>query len=222
MWKNRLRNKVREYLKNYSATHDYYHAQRVLNYSLKIAKKIKCDKEVLFAAALLHDVGCKNHEKEDHNHSFFGMRLANKWLKTIDFPKKKIDDVVEVIRLHDNCHWEKNRKKVNHIEAMIIQDADRIDLQGAIGALRLTYYFGERGYPIYNSSKPKKTNKVWLNHSLLDQIRRDPITKWENLNFDYSKKISKERNEFLKRFYQELKMELSLHHKIQKEIIKNE
>jgi uncharacterized protein len=146
------------------------------------------------------------------------MKIAEKWLKEIDFPKEKISEVVEAIRLHDNLHWDINGEKTCHTETMIIQDADRIEALGAIGIARLVYFYGEHGYPIYNPAKIKKTKRVWLNHSLPDQIRRDTMKKWENLNFDYSKNISQKRNQFLERFYQELKIELSLHHKIQKEI----
>jgi uncharacterized protein len=218
MWEEKLKNKVRKYLKGYTACHDYYHLERVKNYSLEIADKVECDKDVLIAAALLHDVGYRYHEKNPENHHIYGMKIAEKWLKEIDFPKEKISEVVEAIRLHDNLHWDINGEKTCHTETMIIQDADRIEALGAIGIARLVYFYGEHGYPIYNPAKIKKTKRVWLNHSLPDQIRRDTMKKWENLNFDYSKNISQKRNQFLERFYQELKIELSLHHKIQKEI----
>lgn len=222
MWEDELKKKIRNYLKGYTACHDYYHLQRVQNYALEIAEKIDCDKDVLRAAALLHDIGYRYHEKDPENHHLYGMKIAKKWLKEIDFPQEKIPDVLEAIRLHDNLHWDINGEKTNHIETMIIQDADRIEALGAIGIARLTYYFGEHGYPIYNSAKIKRTKRIWLDHSLLDQLRRDALKKWENLNFVYAKKISKKRNKFLERFYQELKTELSLHHKLQKEIVKNE
>lgn len=217
-WLKKLETRIRSYLQGYTACHDYYHHKRVKNYSLEIAEKVKCNKDVLVAAALLHDVGYKDHEKDDQNHHLYSMEIASKWLKEINFPQNKIPDVLEAIRLHDNFHWDDDGEKTSHVETMIIQDADRIDAMGAIGVARLIYYYGERGYPIYSPSKLKKIKKVWLNHSLLDQIKRDPMKKWENFNFNYSKKISERRHKLLKDFYQELKMELSLHHKIHKEV----
>ena len=68
MWEKKLKNKVREYLKGHTACHDYYHLQRVQNYALEIAEKIDCDRDVLKAAALLHDIGYRYHEKDDKNH----------------------------------------------------------------------------------------------------------------------------------------------------------
>lgn len=207
-WKQKLDEKVRKYLEGYPASHDYYHLRRVKNFALKIARKIQCDKDILYASALLHDVGYKNHEKDDQNHHIYSMHLAQKWLGEIDFPKEKIKDVLEVIRLHDNFSWGDEHEPTEHLETKILQDADRIDSIGAIGIARIAYYFGEKGYPIYNPQKVKETKKVWLNHSLSDQIERDPIKKWENLNFDYSKKISKKKYNFLFVFKKELEKEI--------------
>ena len=35
----------------------YNHGLNVLDYSMRLAKKIRCDKEVLIVASLLHDIG---------------------------------------------------------------------------------------------------------------------------------------------------------------------
>jgi uncharacterized protein len=212
-WQTKLEKKIQNYLEGYTACHDFYHLDRVRDNAMRIAKEIKCDKEVLEAAALLHDAGYKDHEADHKKHNIYGMKLAEKWLPETGFPKNKIPDVLEVIRLHDNYHWGHDGEKTEHAETLIIQDADRIDLLGAIGIARLSYFFGERGYPIYTDSPIPETNEVWLNHSLLDQIKRDPIVKYENLNFAASKRIFKKRADFLKSFYKELKKELEFHHK---------
>lgn len=216
-WQKELETRIRNYLAGYTACHDYFHLERVHNYAMEIAKnlpkKFKFDEDVLWAASFLHDIGYKGHEQDMRNHHKYGMAIAKKWLKEVSFPNKKIPDVVEVIRLHDNFHWDENGEKTKHVETLIIQDADRIDALGAIGIVRITYFHGEYGYPIYNPEKVPKTKKIWLNHSLLDQLKRDPMSKWQNLNFDYSKKMSRDKYEFLNKFYLELKKELEQHHK---------
>ena len=212
-WQTKLEKKIKIYLEGYTACHDFYHLDRVRDNAMRIAKEIKCDKEVLEAAALLHDSGYRNNEHDDKNHHLYGIEIAKKWLPKIGFPKEKISDVLEVIRLHDNFHWDENGEKTDHLETKIIQDADRIDAIGAIGVTRITYYFGEKGYPIYTDKPAPKTKKIWLNHDLLNQIERDPMKKYENLNFATSKRIFKKRADFLKSFYKELKKELEFHHK---------
>jgi len=211
-WQVKLEKKIKEYLKGYTACHDFYHLDRVRGNAMKIAKKVECDKEVLEAAALLHDSGYKNHEDDDKNHYKYSMKIAKKWLPEVGFPKEKINGVLEAIRLHDNYCWEENGEKSNSTEVKIIQDSDRIDALGAIGIVRMAYYFGERGYPIYNDKPMPDTKAVWINHSLLNQTERESMKKWENMNFEISKKISKDKNEFLKLFHKQLKKELLEHH----------
>lgn len=209
-WKLKLNKEIKNYLKGYSACHDYYHLKRTLNYALEIAKNVKCDKDVLYAAAFLHDIGYKNHEQDDKRHNIYAIELANKWLTKIGFPKEKIKPVLEAIRLHDNYAWGHDYEPTNHIETKIIQDADRIEALGAVGIARFIYYFGERGYPIHNPKKPKKTNEVWLDHDLVNQLERDGLKKYAHLNFVVSKKIAKKRNEFMIKYYKELKKELQI------------
>lgn len=212
-WQGKLEKRIKDYLKGYTACHDYYHLDRVRDNAMKIAKEVDCDQEVLEAAALLHDIGYKGKEEDHKNHHIYSMEIANKWLPEVGFPQKKIPGVLEAIRLHDNLHWEKGKgEKTEHIETMIIQDADRMEVLGAIGIARLAYYFGEKGYPIYNSDPVPKTDLVWLNHSLLNQIKRESMKKWENMNFEISKEISKKSNKFLTMFYKQLKKELLEHH----------
>ena len=213
-WQVELEEKVKKYLDGYSACHDYYHLDRVRDNALEIAKEVECDLEVLEAASLLHDIGYKSFEDDDANHYLYSMKIAQEWLPEVNFPVEKIDDVVEAIRLHDNYHWDENGEKTNHTETRIIQDADRIDAIGAIGMVRLTYYYGEKKKAVYSDEPIPKSDKAWLGHSLLDQINRDPMKKWENLNYDISRKLSKERSEFTKQFYKVLKSELFHHHGI--------
>ena len=210
-WQILLEDRIKEYLKNTGGCHDYWHAIRVEGNAKKIASKIKCDPDVLSAAAFLHDVGY--HGNDDHKmHYLYSMKLAEKWLPDIGFPKNKMKDTLEAIRLHDNYSWGHNYEPTGHVETKIIQDADRIDALGAIGVVRFTYFFGEKNFPIYSSKPPKKTNEVWLYHSLIDQLRRDPMQKWSHLNYEYSKKISKKKFEFLKKFYNELHKEILNYH----------
>ena len=185
-WKRKLEKKVKDYLKDYPACHDFYHHDRTKKYALEIAKKVKCDEDIVYAGALIHDIGYKGNEQDDSRHNHYGMKLAKKWLKEISFSAQKIDDVLEVIRLHDNVSWADDHEPTEHVEVKIVQDADRLDNLGAIGMARLSYYFGERGLPIYNPAKVGRTKKLFPHHSLLDQMNRSPMKSWKNLNFTAS------------------------------------
>ncbi|MFA7243912.1 MAG: HD domain-containing protein [Patescibacteria group bacterium] len=214
-WQKDLEKKIKKYLEGYTACHDFFHLTRVRDNALKIAAKVPCDTEILEAACLMHDIGFMHHEDDDWHHYKYGMEIAEKWLPEVGFPKKKIAAVLEVIKLHDNYHEGDKAEKSDKDEVRILQDADKIEMLGAIGIARLAYYFGERGFPIYTDKPVPKDEEIWLNHSLLDQIRRDPMIKWDKLHFAYSKKIARRRNLFLKRFYSEFKKELIEYHELE-------
>ncbi len=212
-WQNILEKKVKEYLDGYSACHDYWHLCRVRDNALEIAEEIESDVDVLIAAALLHDVGYKGNEHNSQNHFLYSMEIAKEWLPEIGFPKEKIPSVLEAIRLHDNYYWEDGGERTNHTESLIIQDADRIDAIGVIGTTRIIYYFGEKGYPIFSQESAPKSSKVLQNHDLIDQIARSTLKKWHYLNYDISKKISKNSNDFATKYYELLKNNLNEYHK---------
>ncbi|MFA6963815.1 MAG: HD domain-containing protein [Patescibacteria group bacterium] len=207
-WQDKLEKKIKEYLKGYTACHDFYHLERVKDIAIKISKNIACDEEILVAAVLLHDIGYKNHEDDDKHHFKYSMEIAKKWLPELGFPPAKMDDVLEAIRLHDNYAWGHDGEETNHVETKILQDADRLESMGAIGISRIAYYYGERGYPIVNDEPVPESKEVWLNHSFVDALDRGPLQKYENLNFPYSKEIAEKRYNFTKVFLDELKSEI--------------
>lgn len=211
-WQIKLEENIRSYLQGYKASHDYWHLDRVRNHALEIAKVIESDKEILEAAALLHDVGYRYHEDDKANHHIYSMELADKWLPQVGFPVAKLPDVREAIRLHDNYHLGSKAEKTDHVEALIIQDADKIDAIGAIGVTRLTYYFGEQGYPIYKPGQAPESDEIWSNYSLIDQFKRDTLKKWDLLHFDCSRELSRGRFNFLELFCDKLEEELLEHH----------
>jgi len=207
-WQKKLENKIEEYLNEYSACHDFFHAKRVLKYALEISKEIECDCDILIASALLHDTGYKGHEDDIPNHQFYSMKLAQIWLPEVGFPEDKLEEVLEAIRLHDNFSWGESYESTDNVGAKVIQDADRIESIGAIGIARLGCFFGMKQYPIYSTSPVKSDKNDRPNHSMLDQLKRESSQKWKNMNFSISKKISKEKQEIISKYYEDLKNEL--------------
>jgi uncharacterized protein len=203
-WKEKLKERVFQYLKDEKGAHDYYHAMRTANIALEIAKKVDGDKDIIYATGLLHDIGYKESGKNYQEHFKYSVKMAKKWLPQIGFPKEKICKTLEAIRLHDNFSWGHNFEKTTINEVKIIQDADRIDNLSPVGILRVAYFCGEKGFPIYDPQPPRKSNVVWLNHSVIDQFKRQNLVSWHHLNFSYSKKISKKRYLVFKKFYKDL------------------
>ena len=124
---------VRERMLQWGA-HGLDHTLRVRGLALTLAEKEHADKEIVEAAAMLHDIA---RAKEDKNkgvcHAEQGAIEAEKVLSKLDFPKEAIAKVQYCITVHRVSKG----LKAETPEAKILQDADRLDVLGAIGIGRV-------------------------------------------------------------------------------------
>lgn len=186
-----------EAIKHYawdSSVHDQLHAERVLRLSMRILEKEGGDSEILAAAALLHDIGMKYEIAEDFDHAEKSAELAEQILLKIGFPKEKIPEVVDIIRIH---RFSRGIRALS-LEVKILQDADRLDAIGAVGIARAFAYGAKKGVPMYSHSGSSTLNH--FNEKLL-KIK-------DSLNTETARRIAEERHEFtqlfLKKFLNEV------------------
>ncbi len=119
--------------------HGWGHVLRVVTLCEEIAKQESCNKEILLAAAYLHDIGRAIENKPNKkgiNHAILSHDLAMPFLI-----KEQIipDDAVPI----GNCirsHCFSAGVKPETSEAKILSDADKLDAMGAIGIYRMVVY----------------------------------------------------------------------------------
>ncbi|MFO0111816.1 MAG: HD domain-containing protein [Sphingomonadaceae bacterium] len=112
----------------------YAHSLRIYNLAKLLAQQDKkgIDDDVLFAAAMMHDIAAfPKWAVADKDHADRAVELLPALLETAGFPKAKIPSVLEVVRTHMF-----DRKPVS-TEAIYLHDADALDWLGAVGAFRL-------------------------------------------------------------------------------------
>ena len=97
-----------------------YHLEVVAAYSLKLAKKLKADLEVVELAAYLHDYAALLKGSNDKNHHILGAREAKKMLLALGYPEDKVQVVAECIL----CHRGSVKLARPTIEAKILASAD--------------------------------------------------------------------------------------------------
>ncbi|MFH0987054.1 MAG: HD domain-containing protein [Candidatus Micrarchaeota archaeon] len=132
---------VKPYYSELDIVHDWNHIQRVRKYALKIGKIENADLRVLEIAALMHDIGRK--EADENNHSEKSWEIAKKMLekcKLNDDEKYKILDAVKGHSFHTK--YEPQTK-----EGVILRDADKLDLSGAMGIARILIAYGSENKP---------------------------------------------------------------------------
>lgn len=171
--------------------HDYFHIERVVKVTRRIAQEENADLFLVELAAWLHDVGdYKLHDGVDKS-----AELISEFLSGINVPHEIISKTIEIV---SQVSFSKGNS-AESLEAQIVQDADRLDAIGAIGLARVFAYGGNKEREIWNPENPEITT---IQHFY------DKLLKLKNLmNTHSAQKIAEERHryleEFLERFYRE-------------------
>jgi uncharacterized protein len=132
--------------------HDLNHLQRVWrNARALLAEYPDADALVVQAACYLHDIVNlpKNHP-ERAQASRLAARMARTKLAEAGFPPDKLDGVAHAIEAHSFSAG----IAPETLEAMIVQDADRLDALGAVGLARLYYTAGRMGSAFAHPTDP--------------------------------------------------------------------
>ena len=179
--------------------HDFAHVKRVLMIAEKIAKGVKnVDLDILRAGVLLHDVARKMEaEGKCQHHEIKGSEMAPEILRSIGFPEEKIAAVVYCVRVHRKS----KRLKAETIEAKILQDADKIEIFGAVGIARTFADLSARGMLLHSNKSRKLTYFEDTNsNSILEYLRSLLMATPEKFNTKGGWKFIKPRVNFIRRF----------------------
>ena len=144
----KVKKQVYDLLNNDDSGHGYDHVERVLNMSLKFAKKENADINVVALIALLHDVD---------DYKLFGVENANnltnakKFMTNANVPLEIQNKVLSEL----SCiGYSKVLKGIRPktIEGMIVSDADMCDGLGVTGILRIYKYGLKNGRPFFDKN----------------------------------------------------------------------
>jgi len=206
----KVREFARKYLEQYDPSHDYAHVLRVEKNALRIAaeENYQGDLEVIQIASLLHDVGDHKYTGNETD----GVKIVTEFLKSVNYPKEKIDRVC-FVHSHISFKNELDKPIKNNIELNIIVDSDRLDAMGCIGILRAFTYSAIKNIPFYiDGAKPrnnldkdtymKKEENCTISHFYEKLLRLKDLMRTET-----GKKMAEQRHqymeEFLVQFYKE-------------------
>ncbi len=211
-YNQKIINKTMEYVKSRlegeATGHDWWHVFRVWKMTQSLTRGEKVNLFVVELAALLHDIAdWKMHGGDDT----LGPQVAKEWLESI---KVDVNTICHVCAIIQDVSFKGVgvKSKMNSLEGMIVQDADRLDAIGAIGIARTFAYGGNRGREIYNPYiKPrfhhsfdeyKKSDGPTINHFYEKLLLLKDL-----INTSKAKKIALKRHKymekFLSRFYKE-------------------
>ncbi len=194
-----IRNKSAKFLKH--SHHDKYHVERVYNLAMRLAQEEGANLDIVKAAVLLHDVArAMEDEGSIDDHASEGAKMARKILNETDFPREKIDDVIHCIETHRF----RNNLVPKSLEAKILQDADRLDIIGAIGIARVFARGGWSNKPIYDPSVPPKAKYDGKSESSVNHIYEKLLKTKDTMNTETARKMAEERHKYVEQFLERL------------------
>jgi uncharacterized protein len=196
---NEIRKQTAQYYKH--SHHDRYHVERVYNLAIRIAQEEKADIDTVKAAVLLHDIArAMEDEGTISDHASEGARMARKILNEANFPKQKIPNAIHCIETH------RFRKRLTPktLEAKIVQDADRLDIIGAIGIARVFTRSGWSNTPIHDPTIPPKEKYDGKSETAVNHIHEKLLKIKNTINTKTAKKIAEERHRYVEQFLERL------------------
>lgn len=132
-WKKKLYEFASQHVKH--SAWGIAHSERNYHASITLAEQegIQIDKDVIFAAALLHDIGAiEPFKQKDIEHSIRSVEIAEPLLDSYGFPTQKWPKVKAAILGHMYYATKPTEK-----DAILFHDADALDFFGTIGIIRL-------------------------------------------------------------------------------------
>ncbi|MCF6316913.1 MAG: HD domain-containing protein [Marinosulfonomonas sp.] len=202
-----LQQALSTYIDGADTSHDLAHADRVWLNAREIASNEGCGNlRVLIAAAYLHDlVSLPKDHVDRHKSSSLSADKAAPVLQQLGYTADETTQVQHVIAAHS---YSANIAPET-IEAMILQDADRLDALGAIGIARTFAVSGALGRPIYDAADPfakarqLDDRKFAIDHWPIKLLRLAAL-----MNTDSGKALARQRVVLMKGFLTQLASEL--------------
>jgi uncharacterized protein len=199
---------VKQNLKDYDSSHDWWHIERVRNLALFINENETVeDPFTVEVTALLHDSADSKFAGETPEKSYAAISdfMINSGMSDI---KDKVLCVLKYISFSSKY---KSGTPDNNL-LRVVQDADRLDAIGAIGIARAFNYGGFRNNNIYNpelvnsDESGKLISNIGTSSTISHFYEKLLLIKY-HMNTLTAKRLAIERHEFLevflKQFYKE-------------------
>ena len=198
--------KARTWYEHVDAVHDFSHIERVYKMSERLAKAESADLEIVHAAALLHDADGTTPGSEARNeHHLRSAEFAGRILREEGWPVDRIEAVQHCVRAH---RFRGDKEPPTTIEAKCLFDADKLDVLGAIGAVRVMVYAALAGTPFYALPSQKFIETGEEEEGELHSAYHEHLFKLKKIEkklfTQTAREIARGRSQYLDDFFEQL------------------
>jgi uncharacterized protein len=209
-WETRFAEYIRDHGNLQDGSHDLGHFQRVWRAARFINREegFAGDELVLLAAAYFHDWISfpKNHPRRSDS-SRLSAEKTVELLTTVfvDFPADKREGVRHAIHAHS---WSAGVAAATP-EAKILQDADRMEALGAIGAARTFYVSGQLNQQLFDAEDPLAVRRTPDDRRYaLDHFQVKLLKLPATMNTAAGRRLAERNAEWLRAFAQKMAEEI--------------
>lgn len=207
-WELKFEKKISEVASSEDPAHDLLHFKRVVASAKKLAELEKAQLEIVVPAAWLHDfvIVPKNSPLRSQASKLSAERAID-FLSSINYPEKYYAEIAHAIHAHSYSA----NIEVKSIEAMIVQDADRLDGLGAIGIARCFATAGLLKRAFY-SPEDSFCEKRQADDSIftVDHFYKKLFHIAETLKTNSARKEGQSRIEFMQKYLKVLQSEIEV------------
>lgn len=150
-WENIFEAEIKRMTVTFDPAHDINHLKRVVKTAKQLAVNEKADLNIVVPAAWLHDfVVVPKDSPLRKEASRISAKRAVEFLKSLNYPEKYLAPIGHAIEAHSFSA----AIPTEMIEAMVVQDADRLDALGAVGLARCFMIAGQLKTSLYSDEDP--------------------------------------------------------------------
>lgn len=205
-WEKQFETKISEVTATDDPAHDLLHFKRVVSIAKFLCTEEGGDLNIVIPAAWLHDLVIIPKDNPLRSQaSRLSADTAIEYLDVIKYPKQYFKDIHHAIEGHSFSA----NIEVKTIEAMIVQDADRLDGLGAIGIARCFATAGLLKRPFYSSRDPFcKSRSASDSQYTIDHFFKKLFKTAETLKTHSGREEGTRRLEIMKRYLTDLEFEI--------------
>lgn len=204
-WQGIFRAKAAELYPSTDPSHDFLHISRVVATSTKLAAEEGADLNIIIPAAYFHDfVNMPKNDPRRKEASRLSAAAAVEYLRGIGYPEKYFPAIAHAIEAHSFSA----NIKAETLEAKIVQDADRLDALGAIGAARCFTVGAMLGRPYYDAADMLAEQRApddgiyTIDHFFVKLFRIAETLQTKSARAEGARRVA-----FMKQFLQQMKSE---------------
>lgn len=194
--------KIRKFAKENFGSLNYFHTLDVVRIALQIAEKENADKEVVEAAAWLHDAGKIKKEAKGGNHEIYSAEVAAALLKENKADEGFIKKVLDCIKEHMGPPGKKLKNLLDECgrkfeelprpstkESKCLYDADMINFLGPYGIAKVIHLNAKNGRDFAESIRERMQQTEEAYSDLQTEAGKEIAEEYYGIAKEFFKKI---------------------------------